>query len=178
MAYYRRTRNSYNGPKAEIVRIDPPKLISREPENGHGWEPENGRGREPGNVHGREAGNGRGREAGNGYGREAENGHRCEAGNGYGREPGDGRGREPGNVHGREAGNGRGREAGNDPEPGKRAGEIIHKNPFSGFNGIFDFIKNIDMEDILLIALILLFLNMEDDEYIMMVPALIYILMG
>ena len=130
MAYYRRTRNSYNGPKAEIVRIDPPKLISREPENGHGWEPENGRGR------------------------------------------------EPGNVHGREAGNGRGREAGNDPEPGKRAGEIIHKNPFSGFNGIFDFIKNIDMEDILLIALILLFLNMEDDEYIMMVPALIYILMG
>jgi len=53
--------------------------------------------------------------------------------------------------------------------------EIVNKKP--GFLNLFKNI-NFDMEDILLIALMLLFLNMDDDDYIMMIPALIYIFMG
>jgi len=46
--------------------------------------------------------------------------------------------------------------------------------------GLGNFFKNIkfDGEDILLIGLMLLFMNMEDEDYSMMLPALIYIFMG
>ncbi len=37
---------------------------------------------------------------------------------------------------------------------------------------------NFDGEDILLIGLMLLFMNIEDEDYGMMLPALIYIFMG
>ena len=48
------------------------------------------------------------------------------------------------------------------------------KNFLSGFLKNFNF----DGEDILLVGLILLFMNNDDEDYAMMVPALIYILLG
>ena len=49
-----------------------------------------------------------------------------------------------------------------------------------GLGFLTDLFKNIkfDAEDILLLGLILLFLNNDDEDYAMMVPALIYIFLG
>ena len=57
--------------------------------------------------------------------------------------------------------------------------DFTPENPRPRGKGL-DFLKNLNFnaEDILLIGLILLFLNMEGDEYTMMIPALIYILLG
>lgn len=55
---------------------------------------------------------------------------------------------------------------------------VIPEKPKKGFLGGLLNNINFDAEDILLIGLMLLFLNLEDEDYGMMLPALIYIFLG